>query len=125
LIPSSPAHGDSDRDGNERTVAVDCGLQRSLCRNGDFATHPPEQLDAFGPPPFSATTEAQRNYHTHWVNLTDTFSGVDHCFYYIGSNFAFASVGELQSQLCITARSFLPLQPTPAEWSILLSKKLA
>jgi hypothetical protein len=73
LITSS--HDDSDRDRNEQTIAVDCGLQRSFRRNDDLATHPPQQLDAFGPLPFSATMKAQRIYHAHWVNLTDIRSG--------------------------------------------------
>jgi hypothetical protein len=41
LIALSPARDDSDRDRNERTVVVDGGLQRSLCRNDGFANHPP------------------------------------------------------------------------------------
>jgi hypothetical protein len=78
LITSS--HDDSDRDRNEQTIAVDCGLQRSFRRNDDLATHPPQQLDAFGPLPFSATMKAQRIYHAHWVNLTDIRSGADRYF---------------------------------------------
>jgi hypothetical protein len=58
LITSSPVHDRSDRDRNQRTVMVDCGLQRSVCRNNELATHPAKQLDAFGPLPFNATMEA-------------------------------------------------------------------
>jgi hypothetical protein len=65
VIASPPVHGDSDRDRNQQTVAVDRGLQRSLRRNGDLANHPLQQPDAFGPLPFSATVEAQRIYHAH------------------------------------------------------------
>jgi hypothetical protein len=104
LITSPPAHDDSDRERNEQTVVVDFRLQHSFCRSDDFATHPPRQSDAFGPLPFGATMEAQGIYHAHWVNLTDAPSGADRCLSYIGSNFAFASVGNVQSQLCITAR---------------------
>ncbi len=54
--------------------------------------------------------EAQGIYCAHWVNLTDTLLGVDRMFHYIGSNFTFASRWKVQSQQCITARSFSNLK---------------
>jgi hypothetical protein len=65
LITSSPVHDDSDRDRNQQTVMVDCGLQRSSCRNDDLANHPAQQLDALGPLPFSATMEIRGIYRAH------------------------------------------------------------
>jgi hypothetical protein len=58
---------------------VDCGLQRSFGRSDGLPSHLLYQLDGFGPLPFSAPMEVQRIYHAHWVNLTDTPTGVDRC----------------------------------------------